>query len=67
MVWDSHAAVGAGRGYRVTHDKVKKKSEQVRKQGCDENPQDWPHIAPPGVCKHKPEAQKPGSEPDAEH
>ena len=27
--------MGAGRGDRVTHDKVKKKSEQVREQGCD--------------------------------
>ncbi len=40
MVRDSRAAVGAGRGNRVTHDKVKKKSEQVRKQGCDQNPED---------------------------
>ncbi|MBB5341904.1 hypothetical protein [Tunturiibacter gelidoferens] len=40
MVRNSHAAVGAGRGDRLTQDKVKKKSEQVRKQGCDQNPED---------------------------
>jgi hypothetical protein len=40
MVRDSHAALGAGRGDRVTHDKVKKESEQVRKQGYDQNPED---------------------------
>jgi hypothetical protein len=67
MVWDSHTAVGAGRGNRVTHDKVKKKPEQVRKQGCDQKPEDWPHIAPPGVRIHEPDTQKPDSEQHTEH
>jgi hypothetical protein len=67
MVRDGLAALRAGRGDRLTHDKVKKKSEQMRKQGCDQNPENWPHIAPPSICKHEPETQKPDSEHDAEH
>jgi hypothetical protein len=67
MVWDIHPAVGAGLGDRVTQDKVKKKSKQVMKQACDQNPEDCPHIATPGIRKHEPETQKPGSEHDADH
>ena len=67
MVWNRQAAFGAGRGDRLTQDKVKKKSEQVRKQGSDQNPEDRPHIAPPGVRKNEPETQNPDSRHDAEH
>jgi hypothetical protein len=59
--------VGADRRDRLTQDKVKKKSEQVRKQGCNENPENGPHIAPPSVCKHEAETQNPNSGQDAEH
>ena len=66
MIRNRLAALGAGRGDGLTHDKVKKKSKQMRKQGRDENPEDWPHIAPPGVCKHEPETKKPDSGQHAE-
>jgi hypothetical protein len=67
MFRDSHAALGATRGDWLAHDKVEKESEQVRKQDYDQNPEDWPHSAPPSVRKHEPDIQKPDSEHDAEH
>jgi hypothetical protein len=67
MGGDSPAAVGAGRGDGLAQDKVKKKSEQVREKSCNQNPEDGPHIAPPGVRKHEAETQNPNSGQDAEH
>jgi len=58
--------VGATPRDRVTQDKVKKKSQQVREQSCDQNPEDCPHSAPTSVRKNETEAQKPDSENDPE-
>jgi hypothetical protein len=67
MGWDRHAAVGAGRGDRLTQDKVKKKSEQVREKSCNQNPEHGPHIASPGVSKDEAETQDPNSGQNAEY
>jgi hypothetical protein len=67
MGWDRHATVGAGRGDRLTQDKVQKKSEQVRKKGCNQNPENGPHITSPSVRKHEAETQDPNSGQDAEY
>lgn len=38
MVREGQSAVGAGGRDRLAHDEIKKESERVGKQGCDENP-----------------------------
>jgi hypothetical protein len=61
------SAVSAIQSDWLAQDKVKKESEQVRKQGCNQYPRNRPHSTPPSVGKHKPETQKPDSDKGADH
>jgi hypothetical protein len=45
----------------LAQNKIKEKSQQVRKQSCDQDPKEWPHGPPASVRKNKPETEKPGS------
>jgi hypothetical protein len=67
MASSSFAAVDAGCGDRLTQDEVKKESEQMGEQGCDQHPENRSHIAPLCVYEHEPETQKPNSEESAKH
>jgi hypothetical protein len=66
MQWNGLSAVSARQSNWLAQNKVKKESQQVRKQGRNQYPQNRPHSTPPGVRKDEPETQKPDSGQDAE-
>ncbi len=67
MAWDGDAAVGAGGGDGLAQDEVEEESEQVGKQGCDQNPEGCAHAAALCVGRDKAEAEEPNGKPEARH
>ncbi|WP_207231673.1 hypothetical protein [Edaphobacter modestus] len=53
-------------GRHTVTEAVSKKSQQVRKQGCNQHPKHRPHGAPPSIPVDISEAQYPGCDLAAE-
>jgi hypothetical protein len=57
---DSLSTVRARRSDWLTQNEVEKKSQQVRDEDCDQNPENRLHRAPTGICIDIPDAEQPG-------